>query len=189
MSMVNMKALLPITLNSTSGHTCFIPANEVTPVPQALVAEAMQRGAAPVDAAGMPTTEAAVGVMRLAITGELKKSMIARAIQQIFKSNRTSDFDSGGRPKTNAIAKLVDFDVFDRERDEILMAVKQSIADGVPLKEHPATDLAFSILDAASRKELEPLAGDAKFEYGQIKNMTMAEMKMALIQHLCNKVD
>lgn len=186
--MVPMKCLRVIRLNSTNGHSAILSPDKINLVPEALVSDAMEKGAVPVDSEGLPSDEAAGAALRVMVSGDLRKSMIVRALAHIAKTNVSSHFDSGQRPKPGAIREIVQFDVYEPERDQLWSLLKSSSESEEGFAYHSKTEAAFEVLDAGTRKELEKLANDYGIKFDtRLKNSTIAEAKQSIIAALNDK--
>lgn len=105
------------TVRSTKGHVIQFTKGEATYVPPVVVEECMQHGALPVDGEVLPVHEDPVEAP--IPEGPAREQAILDAITKLVKANKRNDFGASGRPKVVVIERMVDFDITERERDQV----------------------------------------------------------------------
>lgn len=101
-------------LASTSGHRIEFLKGKPTYVPPVMVKEAVAIGAMAVDG-GTPDVLPPEDVPQEVLSPQDKEAMAHAAFDQIIERNDTADFTGDGKPSTEAVKKIVEFNFTRKE--------------------------------------------------------------------------
>jgi len=118
------------TLRSTQGFIVNFEKGQPVYVPPALVKEALEIGADPVE--DVDKTTVLLGAEEKPkepdLTAEERKLMIVESFSQLERENNRTDFAASGQPKPAAVARVVGFTPEKREVDDAWRSYKEAKA-------------------------------------------------------------
>lgn len=120
-----MMSLRTFTINSLTGHSVNFQANEPRLVPAQVVAEAMEKGAVPVDKQDLPGEEPVEQPAGRPIDPQEAFNAIVSAMMEITERNNTEDFTASGTPKSEVVNTVLGWQTNRQERDSAFKKLKQ----------------------------------------------------------------
>jgi len=114
---------------TTSGAAIEFFKGKPTNVPPSCYAQAIGIGAVPVDGSDPDVLEDGDDLPIAPTDHATRSKAILRAIKQLVKRNYRNDFAASGAPKTEAIEKLLKYDVHQREISAAWQAYHDEVAE------------------------------------------------------------
>lgn len=119
------------TLRSLKGHIINFEKGQPTYVPPAVVREAVEIGAEPVE--DMDKTNAVLGEEIKPpppdLTADERKALMFEAFEELERTNVRKDFTGGGQPTVAAVTRVAGFEPDKREIEDAWLAYKMQKAE------------------------------------------------------------
>ena len=138
-----MKSLRRFRLASLTGHVINFEPNKPINVPKAVLSEALAAGCALVDESGELLDDSAMerddSSVHTGFAPALRESVLILTLDGIRKHNRASEFDAGGVPLPDVVAKRSNIETNKKEVGQLWRKLLEQVngTDDAELKLHP----------------------------------------------------
>lgn len=184
MPTIKMVSQRNFTLRSTTGHVVHFEANQPTPVPESLYAEALRYNIVPVAERPDLDPDGALNGGRVQITGSLKDALVLGAIDEIVQRNNTEDFGGSRQPKAKAIETLCGIKLAGTELSKYYDTYRELVGSNNPLPTHPNAELVRELNTLTTRKQLLDFGADQNIEPKRMESRNVADLKQFLLTQL-----
>jgi hypothetical protein len=171
-------------LASTTGHVVVFAAGEPKLIPNAILAEAMEKGCVPSDSLDVGVLERIHGNSarsRVEFRGDLRESIIALFLQDFIAANNIKDFDAAGEVKHSVLSEALGFDVHHEEAQKIFRAVRSAERTGEDLVIHKDAAIVKQIIEAQNKTDLLELLPHTSLKPADVRGMQTRDLRKAML--------
>lgn len=183
-----MKSLRRFRLASLTGHVINFEPNKPINVPKAVLTEALAAGCAIVDESGELLDDSAAerdnSGAHTGFAPALRESVLILTLDGIRKHNRSSEFDSGGVPLHEIVAKRSNIETNKKEVGQLWRKLLEQVtsSDDTELKLHPDALKVMDITQADNHADLDLLADELGMK-DKVSGMTVRDKRQHLLAH------
>lgn len=183
-----MKSLRRFRLASLTGHVINFEPNKPINVPKAVLSEALAAGCALVDESGELLDDSAMerddSSVHTGFAPALRESVLILTLDGIRKHNRASEFDAGGVPLPDVVAKRSNIETNKKEVGQLWRKLLEQVngTDDAELKLHPDAVKVVDIAQADNHADLDLLADELGLK-DKVEGMKVRDKRQRLLAH------
>ena len=181
--MPEMISLRSFRLATLSGHVLQFEAKKPKYVPDEAVSDAMAAGCVMANEEDTPFYED-LSRAKVDFVGDVRKSMLYLAVEEMVKENDVKNFDAGGNPKTQAVSAMLGFEVARAELTDIYQQFQTIKSENGEYALHPAAPNILKVIQAQDRAELVELAAEFGVDKGKAKGLQVRDLRKLLLVKL-----
>jgi hypothetical protein len=183
-----MKSLRRFRLASLTGHVINFEPNKPINVPKAVLSEALAAGCALVDESGELLDDSAMerddSSVHTGFAPALRESVLILTLDGIRKHNRAGEFDAGGVPLPDVVAKRSNIETNKKEVGQLWRKLLEQVngTDDAELKLHPDAVKVVDIAQADNHADLDLLADELGLK-DKVEGMKVRDKRQRLLAH------